>query len=324
MKKDVTIKEVFERLRKRHDIENAKQLDELPWAKDSVVSTGIIGLDKALGVGGIRKGSIVEIYAPESTGKTTLALHLCKQYQKENMPVLYIESERTLTKETIQGIGIRNEGFYLLNIDTLEKALEVCKMSAPAFGAIVIDSLPGLVPAGYINGDMGDSHMGLFSRIMSDALPVLVPILAENGCTLIITNQIREKVGVMFGCPEKTMGGRALKYYASVRLDMRRTESIKQAGEIIGNHIRMKVVKNKIATPYKEVEFDIMFGEGISTEGDLLDCATEEGIIDKRYTEYSYRGKPIGRGRESAKDYLRGHPLEVEQIRNGLRKAYFS
>lgn len=325
MKKVVTVEEAFYQLKKRFDIKDAKRVDELPQMKDSIVSTGIISLDLALGVGGIRKGSIVEIYGSESSGKTTLALQLCKQYQKQNMPVLYIDSERTLTRETIECMGIKPDNFYILNVDNLEQALEVCKMSASAFGTIVIDSLAGLAPKGQIDGDVGDCHAGLFARIMSDALPVLVPILAESECTLIVLTQIREKVGVMFGSPERATGGRALKYYASVRMEVRRTESLKQGGEVIGNRVRVKVVKNKIAPPFKEAEFDIMFGEGISVEGDILDRAVEKGIINKcGYSQHSYNGKSIGQGRENAKKYLKEHPYELEEIVKKVREMSFS
>lgn len=317
-----TVEEVFTQLNKQFGINNVKQLSDLPETKDSVVSTGIIGLDLALGVGGIRKGSIVEIYAPESAGKTTLALQLCKQYQKQKMPVLYIDSERTLTKETVESVGIKSDNFYIMNVDTLEKALEVCKMSAPAFGAIVIDSLAGLVPKAQIDGDVGDIYPGLFTRTMSDTLPVLVPILADSGCTLIAITQLREKIGVMFGNPERATGGRALKYYASVRLDMRRIETLKRAGEEIGNKVRIKVIKNKVAAPFKETEVDIIFGKGISVEGDMLDRAVERDIISRQGASYLYGSKIIGQGREDAKNYLEQHMTESKEITNKLRKVY--
>lgn len=295
MIESMTVQETFSYLTKQFGVMNIKQLSELPPLKDDIVSTGIMGLDIALGVGGIKKGSIVEIYAPESAGKTTLVLQMCKQYQKEK-PVLYIDTERTLTRETIEMMGIKEKNFYLMHVNNLEQALETCKTVAQsrAFGAIVIDSLAGLAPKAQIDGDIGDSHVGLFSRIMSDALSVLTPILDKAGCTLIVINQIREKVGVMFGNPEKTTGGRALKYYATVRLDVRRIESLKQGGEVIGSRTRVKVVKNKIAAPFKEVEFDIMFGHGISTEGDILDQAVEKEVITKCSSWYLYDGNRIG------------------------------
>lgn len=318
----MTVEETFSHLSRQYGVLNIKQLSELSPLKDDIVSTGIMGLDIALGVGGIKKGSIVEIYAPESAGKTTLALQMCKQYQKEK-PVLYIDTERTLIKETIEMMGIKEKNFYLMHVDNLEMALEVCKTAAlnGAFSAIVIDSLAGLAPRAQIDGNVGDYHAGLFSRIMSETLPILTTFLDNSKCTLIITNQLREKVGVMFGNPERATGGRALKYYASVRLDVRRIESLKQGGEIIGNRTRVKVVKNKIAPPFKEAEFDIMFGHGISEEGDILDQAVEKEVITKCSAWYLYDGNRIGQGRENAKQYLKDNPTECKKIVTKLRKA---
>lgn len=320
MSEVMTVQETFTRLNKQFGNINIKQLSELSPVKDDIVSTGIMGLDIALGVGGIKKGSIVEIYGPESGGKTTLALQICKQYQQEK-PVLYIDTERTLTKETIEGIGIKEKNFYLMHVENLEQALNVCKESASAFSAIVIDSLAGLAPKAQIDGDIGDSHAGTFSKIMSDALSVLTPILDNAGCTLIVINQIREKLGVMFGNPEKATGGRALKYYASVRLDMRAIESIKSGGEEIGRRTRVKVVKNKIATPFKSTEFDIMFGHGISVEGDILDQAEGNGVITKSGSWYLFDGNRIGQGRENAKQYLKDNPTECKKIMTKLKKV---
>ncbi|RKJ62083.1 recombinase RecA [Roseburia sp. 1XD42-69] len=321
MSEVMTVQETFTRLNKQFGNINIKQLSELSPVKDDIVSTGIMGLDIALGVGGIKKGSIVEIYGPESGGKTTLALQICKQYQQEK-PVLYIDTERTLTKETIEGIGIKEKNFYLMHVENLEQALNVCKESASAFSAIVIDSLAGLAPKAQIDGDIGDSHVGTFSKIMSDALSVLTPILDNAGCTLIVINQLREKIGVMFGNPERATGGRALKYYVSVRLDMRAIESIKSGGEEIGRRTRVKVVKNKIATPFKSTEFDIMFGHGISVEGDILDQAVEKEVINKSGSFYVYDGNKIGQGRENARQYLKDNPAEYKKIVTKLRKVY--
>ena len=319
------LQETFNLLDKRYGINKIRRVDELPQTKDSIVSTGIIGLDMALGVGGIKKGSIIEIYAPESAGKTTLALQICKQYQKQGKPVLYIDTERTLTRETIESMGIESENFYLIHVCNLEMALEVCKVVAQmtAFSAVVIDSLAGLAPKAQIDGDVGESHPGLFSRIMSEALSVLTTYLDDSSCTLIVINQLREKVGVMFGNPEHATGGRALKYYATVRLDIRRLEFIKNNGEVAGCRTRVKVVKNKIAPPLKEAEFDVMFGEGISIEGDILDNAVEKGIITKYGAWFSYNGNRIGQGRENAKQYLREHPVEMEEITAKLREQNF-
>lgn len=322
MNTTMTVEETFSHLNKYFGGISIKQLSELPPTKDDIVSTGIMGLDIALGVGGIKKGSIVEIYGPESGGKTTLALQLCKQYQKDK-PILYIDTERTLTKETIEGMGIKDKNFYLMHVCNLEQALETCKAVAQscAFSAIVIDSLAGLAPKAQIDGDIGDSHVGLFSRIMSDALSVLTPMLDNSGCTLIVINQIREKVGVMFGNPEKTTGGRALKYYASVRMDVRRSESIKNMGDTVGFRTNVLVSKNKLATPLKKVEFDIMFGHGISEEGDILDQAMEKDVISKSSSWYLYDGNKIGQGRENAKKYLKDNPAECKKIVTELRKV---
>ncbi len=318
----MTVEETFSYLTRQYGTLSIKQLSELSPLKDDIVSTGIMGLDIALGIGGIKKGSIVEIYAPESAGKTTLALQMCKQYQKEK-PVLYIDTERTLTKETIEMMGIKEKNFYLMHVDSLEQALGACKTVAQSgtFSAVVIDSLAGLAPRAQIDGDIGDSHAGLFTRIMSDALSVLTPILDNAGCTLIVINQLREKIGVMFGNPERATGGRALKYYASVRLDVRRIESLKQGGEVIGNRTRVKVVKNKIAPPFKEAEFDIMFGHGISEEGDILDQAVEKEVITKCSAWYLYDGNRIGQGRENAKQYLKDNPAECKKIMTKLKKV---
>lgn len=317
-----TVEETFAHLNRQFGVMSIKQLNELPPMKDDIVSTGIMGLDIALGVGGIKKGSIVEIYAPESAGKTTLALQLCKQYQKDK-PVLYIDTERTLTKETIEMMGIKKDNFYLMHVDNLEMALETCKAVAASgtFSAIVIDSLTGLAPKAQIDGDVGDYHAGLFSRIMSDTLPVLTPILDNSGCTLIVITQLREKLGIMFGNPEHATGGRALKYYASVRLEIRRIESIKSMGDTVGFRTRAKVIKNKIATPLKETEFDIMFGHGISVEGDILDQAVEKDVITKTGAWYLYEGNKIGQGRENAKQYLKDNTTECKKIVTKLRKA---
>lgn len=315
-----TVEETFSYLTRQYGTLSIKQLSELSPLKDDIVSTGIMGLDIALGVGGIKKGSIVEIYGPESGGKTTLALQMCKQFQKDK-PVLYIDTERTLTRDTIEGIGIKEKNFYLMHVENLEQALNVCKESASAFSAIVIDSLAGLAPKAQIDGDIGDSHCGLFTKIMSDALSVLTPILDNSGCTLIVINQLREKIGVMFGNPERATGGRALKYYASVRLDVRRIESLKSMGDTVGFRTRVTVAKSKLAAPLKNVEFDIMFGHGISVEGDILDQAVEKGVISKCSSWYLYEGNRIGQGRENAKQYLKDNPTECKKIMTKLKKV---
>lgn len=315
------IQETFALLNRKFGNIKIKQLNELRPVKDDIVSTGIIGLDIALGVGGIKKGSIVEIYAPEGAGKTTLALHMCKQFQKDK-PVLYIDTERTLVRDTVESMGIK-ENFYLMHVENLEMALEACRTVAQTgtFSAIVIDSLAGLAPEAHTDRDMGNYHTGLSAKIMSDALPVLTPILDNAKCTLVVITQLREKMDVMFGNPEKTTGGKALKYYASVRLDVRRMESIKQGGEEVGCRTRVKITKNKIAAPFKSTEFDIMFGHGISVEGDILDWAVDKGIVGKCGAWYLYEGKRIGQGREKAKQYLLDNTKECGKIAIQLRKA---
>lgn len=235
-------------------------------------------------------------------------------------PVLYIDTERTLTRETIEGMGVQTDLFYLVHVDNLEMALDVCKVAGQAgtFGALVIDSLTGLAPKAQMDSNAGNSYTGLSSRILSHTLPVLTPILNDSGCTLIVITQLRERVDVMFGNPEKATGGRALKYYASVRLEVRRVETLKQNGEIIGACIRIKVVKNKIATPLKEVEFDIIFGKGISIEGDILDQAVQKGIITKRGAWYFHGEEQMGLGKENVKQYLQENPEEQEEIRQQI------
>lgn len=318
----MAVEETFTHLNRQYSNMSVKRLNDLPSIKDTIVSTGIMGLDIALGVGGIKKGSIVEIYAPESAGKTTLALQLCKQFQQTGKPVLYIDTERTLTRETIESMGIRGDNFYLMHVGNLEMALDVCKTVAASgtFSVIVIDSLAGLAPKAQINGEVGENHAGTFAKIMSDTLPVLTPILDDSGCTLIVINQIREKIGIMFGNPEHSTGGRALKYYASVRIDMRRMELIKSVGNTIGFRIRVKVVKNKIAASCKEAEFDIIFGKGISTEGEVLDLAVKNGIIVKSGSWYSFKGNAIGQGRESVSKYLADNPEEYKKVAARLRE----
>lgn len=262
-KENVNLRIALEKVSKAYGKETIKTLNSLPDMSENIISTGIEELDKALGVGGIYRRSILEIFGPESTGKTTLALHIAKQYQKMNLPVLYINSERTLTKETVKNMGINESGFYISDTNSLEGALDTCIESASGFGVIIIDSLAGLVPREQREGEPGDKFPGLSSSVMSMALPMIVEAISKNNCTLIFINQMRDKLGVIFGNPEKSTGGRALKHYASVRIDMRRLEIIKKNGEIVGDRIRAKVVKSKISAPYKEAVFDILYGSGI-------------------------------------------------------------
>lgn len=318
----LTVEETFKLLHRQFDTMDIKQINDLSPTKEDIVSTGIMGLDNALGVGGIKKGSIVEIYGPESAGKTALALHLCKQFQKTGKPVLYIDTERTLTRETVESRGVTSDSFYLIYVKNLEMAFETCITVARsgAFSAVVVDSLAGIAPKAQIDGNVGDSHVGLATKIMSDTLSVLTPLLADSGCTLIITNQLREKIGVMFGNPEKVTGGRALKYYATVRLDIRRTEILSKAGEKVGNHVRVNVAKNKIAPPFKAAEFDIMYDRGISAEGDVLDLAVKKDIITKENCRYLYKRKIIGKCRDEAKQYLADTPNVFNEITEKLKE----
>ena len=271
-----------------------------------VIPTGSLSLDIALGLGGIPKGRIIEIYGPESSGKTTVALHMIAEVQKRGGIAGFIDAEHALDPIYAQAIGVDIDNLYISQPDYGEQALEITDtmVRSGAMDIIIIDSVAALVPKAEIDGEMGDSHVGLHARLMSQALRKLTAVISKTNCTVVFINQLREKVGVMFGNPEVTTGGRALKFYASVRLDVRRIETLKTNGEMIGNRARVKVVKNKISPPFKEAEFDIMFGEGISREGDILDLAAEQSVINKSGAWYAYNGEKIGQGRENAKIFL--------------------
>lgn len=288
------------------------------------IPTGALSLDIALGLGGIPKGRVVEIYGPESSGKTTVALHMVAEVQKRGGVAGFIDAEHALDPVYASKIGVDIDNLYISQPDNGEQALEITEtlVRSGAVDIIIVDSVAALVPKQEIDGDMGDSHVGLQARLMSQALRKLTACISKTNCTVIFINQLREKVGVMFGSPETTTGGRALKFYASVRLDVRRTETLKQAGEMIGNHVRVKVVKNKIAPPFKEAEFDIMFGQGISREGDVLDLAANLGIINKSGAWYAYEGEKIGQGRENAKQYLKEHPEVMAEAEAKVRAHY--
>lgn len=288
------------------------------------IPTGSLSLDLALGLGGIPRGRIVEIYGPESSGKTTVTLHMIAEVQKRGGIAGFIDAEHALDPVYAKNIGVDIDNLYISQPDCGEQALEITEtmVRSGAVDIIVVDSVAALVPKAEIDGDMGDSHVGLQARLMSQALRKLTAVISKSNCTVIFINQLREKVGVMFGNPETTTGGRALKFYSSVRLDVRRIESLKQGGEVIGNRTRVKVVKNKIAPPFKEAEFDIMFGEGISMVGDILDLAAENNIVNKSGAWYAYDGNKIGQGRENAKQYLRDNPVVCLEIERKVRELF--
>ena len=289
-----------------------------------VVPTGSLSLDIALGLGGLPKGRIIEIYGPESSGKTTVALHAVAEVQKRGGIAGFIDAEHALDPVYARNIGVDIDNLYISQPDNGEQALEITEtmVRSGAIDIVIVDSVAALVPKAEIDGDMGDSHVGLQARLMSQALRKLTAAISRSNCIVIFINQLREKVGVMFGNPETTTGGRALKFYSSVRLDVRRVESLKLAGEVIGNHTRIKVVKNKIAPPFKEAEFDIMFGNGISKEGDVLDLAVNINIIVKAGAWFSYNDAKIGQGRENAKIYLSQHPDIMAEVENKVRAHY--
>ena len=288
------------------------------------VPTGSLGLDIALGVGGVPKGRIVEIYGPESSGKTTVALHMVAEVQKRGGIAGFIDAEHALDPVYAKNIGVDIDNLYISQPDNGEQALEITEtmVRSGAVDIVIVDSVAALVPKAEIEGDMGDSHVGLHARLMSQALRKLTAAISRSNCVVIFINQLREKVGVMFGNPETTTGGRALKFYASVRLDVRRTETLKQGGEMVGNHVKVKVVKNKVAPPFKQAEFDIMFGTGISREGEILDLASECNVVNKSGAWYSYNGERIGQGRENVKIFLKDHPEICEEIEKQVRIQY--
>lgn len=290
------------------------------------VPTGCLSLDLALGVGGVPRGRVVEVYGPESSGKTTVALHMVAAVQKEGGIAGFIDAEHALDPVYAKNIGVDIDNLYISQPDNGEQALEITEtmVRSGAVDIIIVDSVAALVPKAEIDGDMGDSHVGLQARLMSQALRKLTGIISRTNCIVIFINQLREKVGVMFGNPETTTGGRALKFYSSIRLEVRKIESLKQAGEFIGNRTRIKVVKNKVAPPFKEAEFDIMFGQGISREGDILDIAADLGIIQKSGAWFAYNNSKIGQGRENAKQYLRDNADVCAEVESQVRSQVLS
>ncbi len=288
------------------------------------IPTGALSLDIALGLGGVPRGRVVEVYGPESSGKTTVALHMISEVQKRGGIAGFIDAEHALDPVYAKNIGVDIDELYISQPDSGDQALEIAEtmVRSGAMDIIVIDSVAALVPRQEIEGDMGDSHVGLQARLMSQALRKLTPVISKSNCVVIFINQLREKVGVMFGNPETTTGGRALKFYASIRMDVRKIETLKQSGEMIGNRTRVKVVKNKIAPPFKEAEFDIMFGKGISREGDVLDLAVTLGLVNKSGSWFSYNGDKIGQGRENAKNYLKEHEEVMTALDTKIREHY--
>lgn len=288
------------------------------------IPTGALSLDIALGLGGIPKGRVVEVYGPESSGKTTVALHMIAEVQKRGGIAGFVDAEHALDPVYAKAIGVDIDNLYISQPDFGEQALEITEtfVRSGAIDIVVVDSVAALVPKAEIDGEMGDSHVGLQARLMSQALRKLTAVINKTNTVVVFINQLREKVGVMFGNPETTTGGRALKFYSSVRLDVRRIETLKQGGEMIGNRARVKVVKNKVAPPFKEAEFDIMFGKGISREGDILDLAASIDVINKSGAWYAYKGEKIGQGRENAKNTLSNNPEMMKEVENAVREHF--
>ena len=324
---DKTLDEVLANIEKQFGKGSVMKLgDSTVNMNIETIPTGSLSLDIALGLGGVPKGRVVEIYGPESSGKTTVALHMVAEVQKRGGIAGFIDAEHALDPVYAKNIGVDIDNLYISQPDSGEQALEITEtmVRSGAVDIIIVDSVAALVPKAEIDGDMGDSHVGLQARLMSQALRKLTPVVSKNNCIVIFINQLREKVGVMFGNPETTTGGRALKFYSSVRMDVRKIETLKAGGEVIGNRTRVKVVKNKIAPPFKEAEFDIMFGKGISSEGDVLDLATNIDVIQKSGAWFAYNGEKIGQGRENAKQFLIEHKDIYEEVEAKVREHYFN
>lgn len=323
--KEKALEQALEQIQKQYGKGAIMKLGEegLTGSVD-VISTGSISLDLATGVGGYPRGRIIEIYGPESSGKTTLTLHAIAEAQKAGGKAAFIDAEHALDPVYAKNLGVDVDELLVSQPDTGEQALEICEMLARsgAIDLIVIDSVAALVPKAEIQGEMGDSHVGLHARLMSQALRKIAGTVNKTNTCVIFINQLREKIGVMFGNPETTTGGRALKFYASMRLDVRKIETLKRGDEMLGNRTRVKIVKNKVAPPFKKSEFDIMYGTGISLAGDVLDTAVEAKIVDKAGSWYSYNGERIGQGRENVKDYLQSHEEMLEEIRKKVMNQF--
>lgn len=300
------------------------KLGDLGTMSIETISTGSIGLDIALGVGGVPRGRVVEIYGPESSGKTTVALHIIAEAQKKGGIAAFIDAEHALDPAYAKKLGVDIDNLIVSQPDTGEQALEITEqlIRSGAIDVVVIDSVAALVPKAEIDGEMGDSHVGLQARLMSQALRKLTGVLSKSKTVAVFINQLREKVGVMFGSPETTTGGKALKFYATIRLDIRKKEAIKINGEVVGNRTKVKVVKNKVAPPFRECEFDIVYGEGISKEGSVLDLAANLDIVEKSGAWFAYKGQKIGQGRENSKLYLKEHPELMEELDKKVRDNF--
>lgn len=319
--KQRALDDAFSKIEKQFGKGSVMRMGDAPKINIEAIPTGAMNLDIALGIGGIPKGRIIEIYGPESSGKTTLALHIIAEAQKRNGLAAFIDAEHALDAQYAEKLGVDIDNLIISQPDTGEQALEIAEslIRSSALEIIVVDSVAALVPRAEIEGDMGDSHIGLQARLMSQALRKLAGVIAKSNCTLVFINQLREKVGVMFGNPEVTTGGRALKFYASVRMEIRRAEQIKEGDTVKGNRTRIKIVKNKVAPPFRQVEFDIMYGEGISKTGTILDVAVDADIIKKSGAWYSYKDDKIGQGREKSKDFLDENPIIKNEI---LKRIY--
>ena len=323
-KNDKTLDQVLADIEKQFGKGSIMKLGENNNMEVETTSSGSLALDLALGVNGFPKGRIIEIFGPESSGKTTLALHIIAEAQKMNGEAAFIDAEHALDPVYAKHLGVDIDNLIVSQPDTGEQALEITEslVRSGALDVIVVDSVAALVPKAEIDGDMGDSHMGLQARLMSQALRKLAGAINKSKTVIIFINQLREKIGVMFGNPETTTGGRALKFYASVRLDIRKIENIKQDGEVIGNRARVKVIKNKVAPPFREAEFDIVYGKGISKEGNILDMAVNLDIIEKSGSWFSYNGEKIGQGRENVKQYLHNNPEVMEEVEKKVRDNF--